>query len=135
VHLRRALLLFALVLGLTALAAAVSPSRDEDTAAPAVATATPGASALPRTITFLAGASAAPQVRRARAGEHLLLAVSSSEGGLVTIPSLGRTSSVSDAAPARFDVLAPDPGRYDILLKPSAGPDEPSRVGTLVTRP
>jgi hypothetical protein len=135
VHLRRAVLLFALVLGLTALAAAVSPSRNDDTATPAVASGAPAGSALPRTVTFLAGDSAAPQVRRARAGEHLLLTVSSSAGGLVTIPSLGRTSSVSDAAPARFDVLAPDPGRYDILLKLSGGPDEPSRVGTLVTRP
>jgi hypothetical protein len=130
VHLRRAILLFALVLGLTALAAAVSPSRDKGvppTAAPAVlAPSKP----LARTIVF----PPRPVVRRARVGEHLVLALESADGGLMTIPRLGRTASVSPDTPARFNLLAPAAGRYDVLF--AASPlDEPRLAGTLVTRP
>jgi hypothetical protein len=134
VHLRRALLLFALVLGLTALAAAVSPSRETNppVAAPSP---TPASSVLPHALAFDTRVSGRPEIRRARTGEHLMLTVVAPEGGLVTIPRLGRTSSVSASAAARFDVLAPDPGRYDVLLQQAGGPDEPRRVGTLVTRP
>jgi hypothetical protein len=136
VHLRRAILLFALVIGLTALAAAVSPSR-EDEGEPATdrATSTPDLSVLPRELDFSARESGRPQLRRARAGEHVLLSVASPDGGIVRIPRLGRIASVSSAAPARFDLLAPAAGRYDVLLELGGGPSEPRRVGTLVTRP
>jgi hypothetical protein len=92
VHLRRAILLFALVLGLTALAAAVSPSRDEDPTTPEVAPGTQPAPVAPRTLAFAERPT----------GRH---------------------------------VLAPEAGRYDLMLEPSGGPGEPRRVGTLVTRP
>jgi hypothetical protein len=135
VHLRRAILLFALVLGLTALAAAVSPTRDEHPPAPAPVLGVAPSSALPRALAFDARDSGRPEIRRARTGEHVVLTVVAPEGGLVTIPQLGRTASVSASAAARFDVLAPDPGRYYVLLQQAGGPDEPRRVGTLVTRP
>jgi hypothetical protein len=133
--LRRAILLFALVLGLTALAAAVSPSSKSGSAGPTPAPGTRPAPVLPRTVAFQSRESGLPQIRRALTGEHLLLTVSSSEGGLVTIPRLGRTDSVTPAAPARFDLLGPQAGRYDVLLQLGGGPSEPRRVGTLVTRP
>jgi hypothetical protein len=130
VHFRRAILLFALVLGLTALAAAVSPSRDAGVPLtgppPAVAPSRP----LARAVAF----PPRPTVRVARAGEHLVLSVASAEGGVITIPQLGRTASVSPDTPALFDLLAPPPGRYDVLF--AASPlDEPRLAGTLVTRP
>jgi hypothetical protein len=137
VHLRRAILLFALVLGLTALAAGVSPSRDaQTTAVPTGPSPAPaGAGARPREVTFDASRAAGrPAVRRASVGDHLLVAVSSREGGLVTIPRLGRTATVTPITPARFDLLAPAAGRYDVLLAAS-GADEARRVGTLVTSP
>jgi antitoxin (DNA-binding transcriptional repressor) of toxin-antitoxin stability system len=134
VHLRRAILLFALVLGLTALAAAVSPSRDTGRQLTAPPPAGPPAAAVARTVSFTARPSVQPTVRRVRAGEHVVVAVSSPVGGVVTIPRAGRTASVSPAAPARFDLLAPAPGRYDVLFATS-GLDEPRRVGSLVTRP
>jgi hypothetical protein len=135
VHLRRAILLFALVLGLTALAAAVSPSRKDESTAPAPAPGTRATTVVPRSVSFAARASGAPEVRRARVGEHLIVTVSSADGGLVTIPRLGRTSSVSAAAPARFDLLAPAAGRYDVMLAIGGGTTEPRSVGALVTRP
>ena len=131
VHFRRAILLFALVLGLAALAAAVSPSRVAR--GPALAPPTPGGRAEPG-IRELAFALGGKRVRRAREGEHVIVSVASEAGGLATIPRLGRTASAGPAAPAQFDLLAPPPGRYDIMIAPS-GSGGPRRVGTLVTRP
>jgi hypothetical protein len=65
-------------------------------------------------------------------GTHLTLTVAVAEPGDVAIPRLGRTASATPDAPAVFDLLAPDPGRYDVLFSPAAG--EPSRVGTIVSR-
>jgi hypothetical protein len=113
VHFRRAILLFALVLGL---------------AAPAGVSQTDAAT---RQLAFGAGGR---RVRRAREGQHVVVSVASEAGGLATIPRLGRTGTVGPAAPARFDLLAPAPGRYDVMLELS-GASEPKRVGTLVTRP
>ena len=136
VHLRRAILLFALVLGLTALAAAVSPTPQDTEPPEAPTPAAPATPVATRVVDFdVSESDEEPQVRRARAGGHLVLTVTSIRGGLVTIPRLGRTASVSAAAPARFDVLAPDAGRYDVLLQESGGADEPRRIGTLVTHP
>ena len=131
---RRAILLFALVLGLTALAAAVSPSRSKDDAAVVPASPVSAAEALPRQVVLDTRRSRRPQVLRARVGEHIVLSVLASDGGLATVPRLGRTASVSPAAPARFDVLAPPAGRYDVMFEAS-GSGEPRRAGTLVTRP
>lgn len=137
-HLRRAILLFALVLGLTALAAAVSPSRRDpigsgSTVGPAAPVA--ASEALPREIVIDARrARGRSQLLQARPNEHVVVSVLASIGGLATIPRLGRTATVSPAAPARFDVLAPSSGRYDVMFKASDS-NEPRRVGTLVTRP
>jgi hypothetical protein len=132
VHLRRAILLFALVLGLAALAAAVSPTRDETRPAFAPSPPDGSSSAVPRQVAF--GGSRKARIRRARQGEHIVVSVVSEAGGLATIPRLGRTGSASPDAPARFDLLAPQPGRYDVMIEPS-GSSEPQRVGTLITRP
>jgi hypothetical protein len=84
-----------------------------------------------RTLVFGIGGK---RVRRAREGQHVVVSVGSEAGGVATIPRLGRTASVSPSAPARFDLLAPPPGRYDVMITRS-GASEPQRVGTLVTRP
>jgi hypothetical protein len=130
-HFRRAILLFALVLGLAALAAAVSPSRVAKTPPPVPPAGDSRAEAATRELAFAVGGK---PVRRAREGEHLVVSVASEAGGLATIPRLGRTASVGPAAPARFDLLAPPPGRYDVMIAVS-GTNEPRRVGTLVTLP
>src|SRR3954464_7852216 len=104
VHLRRAILLFALVLGLAALAAAVSPSREESRPSPAPAPSDASADTVPRNLTFDADRPRRALVRRARVGEHLVVSVASRVGGLATIPRLGRTGSAGPDAPARFDL-------------------------------
>jgi hypothetical protein len=133
VHVRRAILLFALVLGLTALAAAVSPSRTTNQTSVSPAAPLPAGVVVPRTVPFDARTRTA-RTRRVRPGEHVVISVASSEGGLATIPQLGLTASASPDAPAHFDVLAPSSGRYDVMIE---APDssEPRRVGTILIRP
>src|SRR5690349_3401611 len=89
VHVRRAILLFALVLGLPALAAAVPPSRHPAGPALAPPPATSASAGAQRQLTFSAGDK---RVRRAREGEHLLVSVAAEAGGIATIPRLGLTA-------------------------------------------
>jgi hypothetical protein len=138
--LRRATLLFALILGLTALVATVTPSRDDGNSGGSVALA-PAAPVSPSTalarqipLDTRHRSHGRARIVRARENEHVVVSVLASSGGLATIPDLGRTETVSAAAPGLFDLLAPPPGRYDVMFEP-AGSAEPRRVGTLVTRP
>jgi hypothetical protein len=149
VHVRRALLLFAIVLGLGALAASMSRPRHEEPARePAQAPATaPDAQATPEaspgeapaelaatgdTIQFDA---AEPRRRRLEAGRAASVEVAVDQAGLVSIPLLGISDAAEEFTPARFDVLVNAAGRYPIEFAPSAG-DEERRAGTLVvTRP
>jgi hypothetical protein len=130
------MLLFALVLGLTALAASVSPTHQKsgEVVPPSGSPVAPPQNPPFRTVPFVSGTGATPITRTARIGEHLLVSVRSTQGGLVTIPRLGRAASVGAATPATFDLLAPGAGRYDVLFS-AGGVDEPQRVGTLVTHP
>jgi hypothetical protein len=133
VHLRRALLLFALVLGLTALATAIAPpppAPDDNVAPPPP----PRRSVAPATtITFPAPAKHRPLRRAIGPDAHVVVQVDASEGGEATIPKLGRAASVAPGAPAQFDLLGLTQGRYDVLFEPALG--TPARVGTLVSLP
>jgi hypothetical protein len=136
VHLRRALLLFAIVLGMAALAASLSRpvERPEETrqdepreTGPATASPAPAPSA-PSPLSL--DASERGSVRLG-AGEAATLEVSVDEAGSVEIPGLGLTASADDVTPARFDLLASEPGRYELLFTPAAG-DGTEPAGTLV---
>jgi hypothetical protein len=132
VHFRRAILLFALILGLAALVAAVSPTRE--TSGPVLAPPEVGSRGDTGGVRQVAFAVGGRRVRRAREGEHLLVSVASEAGGVATIPRLGQTATVAPTAPAQFDLLAPAPGRYDVLIT-TTGATRAHRIGTLVTRP
>lgn len=135
VHLRRALLLFALVLGLTALAASIAPSSRKSV--PAVTT--PAAGPATRPVVDAALLFPVP-VRRARGapsrrvapGAHVTVTVVAREPGQAEIPRLGLTEPVTPNAPAEFDLVAGDAGRYDVIFMPTDG--RAARVGTLVSR-
>ena len=135
-HLRRALLLFAIVLGMAALAASLSQpvERREGTrqdepreTGPATASPAPAPSA-PSPLSL--DASERDSVRLG-AGEAATLEVSVDEAGTVEIPGLGLSASADAVTPARFDLLANEPGRYELLFTPAAG-DSTEPAGTLV---
>jgi hypothetical protein len=124
------MLLFALVLGLSALAASVSPAPDQN-AAPR--SQSPGGPVEPpRTIAFAVREGLKPQTRTVRTGERLTVVVTAEGGGVVSIPELGRTASASATAPARFNLLASAEGSYAVLVEPPTG--EEQRAGTLVVK-
>jgi hypothetical protein len=137
VHLRRALLLFAIVLGLAAVAASFSRSGDEaqeppPAAAPEQPTVSPGPSAeRPATLRFNA---ARDQTRRLEAGRPATVQVAVDEPGQVEIPLLGLSSPATPLTPARFDVFPSEARRYPIVFTPAAG-DEHVPTGTLVVTP
>jgi hypothetical protein len=133
VHLRRALLLFAIVLGLAAVAAALSRPGDDrgETPPPSVPrqpTASPGTSGEPPpTILFDADRD---QTRRLEADRPATVEIAVDEPGQVEIPLLGLSAPAEPVTPARFDVLVPEARRYPITFTPAAG-DEPRPAGIL----
>ena len=136
-HLRRALLLFAIVLGLAAVAASFARSGDEGpesppAAAPEQPTVSPGRSAdRPATLRFNA---ARDQTRRLEVGRPAPVEVAVDEPGQVEIPLLGLSSPAGPLTPARFPVLPSEARRYPIVFTPAAG-DEQVPAGTLVVTP
>ena len=133
VHLRRALLLFAIVLGMAALVASLSrpvEERRDDSAqaeprepGPATASPTP-APDLPQALSFDAAEN---ETMRLRAGDAATVEVAVEEPGSVEIPGLGLSATANPVTPARFDVLASRPGRYELLFTP--GGRQPQRAG------
>jgi hypothetical protein len=124
VHLRRALLLFAIVLGTAALVASLSrPVEDAQERQaprdPRPATAAPApAPNPPEELSFDA---VMDESQRLRAGRAATLEVSVTEPGNVEIPGLGLSAPAAPLTPARFDVLPARPGDYAILFTPAAG--------------
>jgi hypothetical protein len=145
-HLRRALLLFAIVLGMAALVASLSrpiesrdgqstaPLRAEPRTSPGPPTAKPGPTrgegtgGRPQTVSFDA---AADESRKLEAGTAATVMVSVSEAGSVAIPDMGLTAAADQFTPASFDVFAARPGRYRLVFTPAAG-EESEPAGKLV---
>jgi hypothetical protein len=137
VHLRRAVLLFAIVLGLTAIASSVAPPPREATrnGAPATTEAPAPAPAPPEPIRTLGFEYPVPGSRprsvTLEKGAHVVIAVRANTPGEAAVPRLGLTDDADPDTPASFDVLISDDGRYDVLFAPVSG-GAPSRLGTLV---
>ncbi|HYH58715.1 MAG TPA: hypothetical protein VD790_05800 [Thermoleophilaceae bacterium] len=125
-QIRRVLLLFALVLGLSALVAAIAPSpedRDEGsqeapTERPAAGTAT----LQPASVSLsVPPPGARSSMRRVPAGSSFTLAVSVSEPGDVVLEGLGLRQTADPLTPARFELLADPPGSHAVAFVPVAG--------------
>jgi hypothetical protein len=69
--------------------------------------------------------------RRVPTGQAATVLVTVEEPGSVDIPDLGLTAPANPHTPARFEIVAPSPGRYDLLFSP-AGDGEPEAAGKLV---
>jgi hypothetical protein len=147
VELRRALLLFAIVLGLAAIASSIAqpPERDNgesarpeqaDSSSGGTADTTPSVSPQPdrpaaslTTIRFPAAAK--PPTRKLEQDRPAMLLVEVAGAGQVDIPRLGLTQAAEPLTPARFDVLISDPGTYPIVVDP-AGAGAPPRRGAVL---
>jgi hypothetical protein len=134
VELRRALLLFAVVLGVAAIVTSLSrPERAErddgsglpDASDPSASPRPLRARAAP--ITFSA---AEPRARRLETGRPATVTVKVSAPGQVELGGLGLSAPAEPLTPARFDVLERRPGRYDIRYTPAKG-GEARIAGTL----
>ena len=137
VELRRALLLFAIVLGLAAIATSVSrpPERgeraEEPPASTPVASPRPRSSA-PREIVFAPADK--PPTERLEAGRPATVVVEVAEPGQVEIEGLGLSGFSQPLTPVRFDVLANREGSHRIRFR-RAGTDEARTTGTLEVLP
>jgi hypothetical protein len=124
---RRLLILLAVLLGLTALAAGLAPRRSaQDAGAPPAAQATlPPAAPVKRTL----DAERSDQRVRARVGQPVAIAVQSDAIDSVSLEDYG-AKPVEPGLPALFDLLADTPGRYAIELV-----DARRTIGTLEVLP
>jgi hypothetical protein len=123
---RRLLVLFAVLLGLTALVTSLAPrpTAGPRPADPSTSTPAPTPSPAPstpvksrrieRTISADAGRKRARV--RARAGDVLALTVSGDLLDGVEIADLGKLEPVEPGSPARFEMLLDTPGEYKVTL-------------------
>jgi hypothetical protein len=136
VHIRRALLLFAIVLGMGALAASLSRPVEErsrtqtrEEPAPGPATAKPLPPDNPPTLVSFD--AIADERRRLPLGQAAAIEVSVDEPGSVELPGLGLSANADPHTPARFDLFPTRAGSYELVFTPAQG-DEARPAGTLV---
>jgi hypothetical protein len=122
---RRLLVLMAVLLGFTALAAAlaprptVSPPRGDASATPSrERPATTGAAGTSRVVTETVNANTGVSAARvrARAGDTIRLSVRGDLLDAVELKGLDEIEPVEPGSPARFEFLAEGPGRHAIVL-------------------
>ena len=127
---RRLLIVLAVLLGLTALAAGVAPRErlgtdSGNTPAPAVTPAAVAAGTVERTL----NAGATGQRVVARVGQTVELTVESDTLETVSLDEYGDQTAEADS-PAHFELLADVPGNYAISVL-----DPAQRIGTLEIQP
>jgi hypothetical protein len=136
-ELRRALLLFAIVLGVAAIVTSLSrPAKHRDDATsdpPRTGVGTPTvnprpAREEPAVISF--SASGKSRTRRLFVSRHATVMVEVARPGQVELAGLGLTSPAEPLTPARFDVFATRAGRYAVRFLPARS-TEARTVGVL----
>jgi hypothetical protein len=128
VQIRRVLLLFALVLGLSALVASIAPppdDRDEAADRPATVVEPPPATA-PEPVAPPVKVSAKDTggpvpTRHVSVGAGFTLQVSVPAAGDVVLEGLGLRQSADQLTPARFDLVAERRGRFPVVFHPIDG--------------
>jgi hypothetical protein len=148
--LRRALLLFAIVLAVAAIASSIArpPESDEGSDEPPQASSqgsdaardgSPSAEpvAAPGTETLRLRAGRKPRVVELEQGVPGTLLVSVETPGEVAIPALGLVQPAEPLTPARFEVLISQPGRHAIFAQPAsrAGDVSSFKIGALKVLP
>jgi hypothetical protein len=128
-HLRRALLLFAVVLAVAALVTLLAPRRTTTTTPTPIVPPQPlGATASLRTVRLQYPLRAKATTVRVAPGQHLELEVDTGSPGQAS--AFGMLQNAEAVTPAQFDVLAPPSGRYPVTFQPTDG--APARLATFV---
>jgi hypothetical protein len=131
---RRLIMILLVLLFVSSLAAALVPidrSSDSTTTSTSTTTALTQASQAGReVITRIDARERKPETIRVRVGDQLQLTVDGRAPDQVEIPRLDLLEPVSFGAPARFDLLADEPGTYAIRLLEAR-----RTIGKLVVRP
>jgi len=141
VDLRRALLLFAIVLGVAAIASSIArpPERDGGSA---------GDRGAGRHVEQSAGADASRPAARTVAvradrplrkvelasGRPVTLLVAVTAPGQIEIPRLGLVEDAERLTPARFDLLVSSPGRYPVSLRQASAPKRHQEIAVLAVK-
>jgi hypothetical protein len=116
---RRLIILVAVLMGLTALAATVAPPPESqrrgarETPSPSPAPTTPGD---PGELALTVDAAERPQQVQAAVGDSIGLEVRAELIDTVVIDGLDAVEAVEPDSPARFELFADAPGRYPIRL-------------------
>jgi hypothetical protein len=136
-HLRRALLLFAIVLGLSAIVASVSRTDRGKHGAGAGHAEAPQALpqqgfARPVRVTF--SSSDHNRVRRVPVRHAVEATITARRAGLGAIGRLNVSGPTEPNTPARFEIFQTRPGRFPVSFTP-AGTSDSKRLGTLVVVP
>jgi hypothetical protein len=126
---RRFLILVAVLMGLTALAASVAPRQpvtreDQEAASP---TPAPAGSPTVVTVHESVNADQSESVVTVREGDLVELTVEGEDRGSVSV--LGRIDAMDPTTPARFSFVAGEPDEHPIVLL-----EDNREIGTLVIR-
>jgi hypothetical protein len=125
------MLLFAIVLGLAAMAAALTRPPGQRRTAPSI----PPPPALSQRESKPAAqvrfdTALHARTRRIQAGRRTVVTVDVEQPGQVELAGLGLTAAAEPLTPARFELLALKSGRYEVLYTP-AGELASRRAGVL----
>ena len=112
---RRLLVVLAVLMVLTAIAAGVTPRRPAPVTSDSATPTATAPTASPATIERTLQAAGSDQRVTARVGQTVVLEVRSQELDTVTLAEYGN-EPVEPDSPARFELLADVPGRYAISL-------------------
>jgi hypothetical protein len=137
-HLQRALLLFAIVLGLAAVAASLSRTdRGRSSPPPARETTPPERATKPppdpgsEPLRFAEGGKR--EVRDLAVGRAGTVLVAVRRPGEAEIEGLGEPRAAQPATPASFDIFQTRPGSFPVVVRPAGGGPRES-LGTLRVR-
>jgi hypothetical protein len=125
---RRLLIVLAVLLGLTALAAGIAPRATLDKDAPPPVTAAPTPPPATGLVQKTLDAQSAGQKVEARIGQTVMLTVKSDTLETVSLDQYGDKTAEPDS-PAQFELLADVPGSYPITLQ-----DSDQEIGVLDIR-
>jgi hypothetical protein len=137
VELRRALLLFAIVLGLAAIVTSFSrPAQRENEDASDGRTVQPGRARAgprrmaPQPVGISFSTTGEPRREQLAANRPATVTVATRQPGEVELAGLGLAGAAEPLTPARLEVLETRPGRYRVRFTP-AGTEDTRTVGTL----